>query len=239
MTDARFTVKENDTVKYTIKENIEVIKQVLGVDLASDTVTADSLLEGITAHDKNGVQIIGTMNDANKIIDRSLTEISNDKVTSIGYSAFQCCYILTSANFQNVTFVGAYGFINCYALTTAILPNVTELAYGAFMACTKLSNTDFSNLKIINRNVFQNCKVLTSVKLPKVESIDSKAFDKCNLESIIIGSSAIATLKNIDAFGSASSPTVQHIYVPADLVDSYKSATNWSSYADLIEAIPS
>lgn len=31
------------------------------IDLTSDTVTADSLLEGMTAHTKTGEQVVGTM----------------------------------------------------------------------------------------------------------------------------------------------------------------------------------
>lgn len=34
------------------------------IDLRSDTVTADALMPGITAHDKNGNQIVGTMDMA-------------------------------------------------------------------------------------------------------------------------------------------------------------------------------
>lgn len=31
------------------------------IDLTSDTVTADALTKGVTAHDKSGVQIAGTL----------------------------------------------------------------------------------------------------------------------------------------------------------------------------------
>jgi len=46
-------------------------KVVLGdetlIDLTSDTVTADSLLEGVTAHNKAGELITGTMSSSGSV----------------------------------------------------------------------------------------------------------------------------------------------------------------------------
>lgn len=44
-------------------------------------------------------------------------------------------------------------------------------------------------------------------------------------------------LDNADAFSTAAYG-IKHIYVPAESVDAYKAATNWSTYANIIEAIP-
>lgn len=60
-------------------------KVILGdrtlIDLSSDTVTADKLLQGYTAHDKNGIAITGT----NPGGGGSATPGSSVKVTSIDY----------------------------------------------------------------------------------------------------------------------------------------------------------
>ena len=40
-----------------------VIQGESGVDTSQDTVTAETLLEGVTAHDANGNKIIGTIED--------------------------------------------------------------------------------------------------------------------------------------------------------------------------------
>jgi hypothetical protein len=59
-----------------------------------------------------------------------------------------------------------------------------------------------------------------------------------------LAGSSVVTLSNVTAFAntpiSASSHlgTFGSIYVPASLVDAYKSATNWVTYAARITAIP-
>ena len=88
---------------------------------------------------------------------------------------------------------------------------------------------------------------LTTVSFPKLTSIAEGStswmgrkgvFMDCrNLATLYIGieSSTVCTL-GTGAFQNCYS--LSHIYVPASLVDSYKSATNWSDYADMIQAAP-
>ena len=48
----------------------------------------------------------------------------------------------------------------------------------------------------------------------------------------------MATLRNISALSSTPIKYgAGYIYVPATLVDTYKAATNWSTYANKIRAI--
>jgi len=55
----------------------------------------------------------------------------------------------------------------------------------------------------------------------------------------------VCTLSNINAFGStpisnyttSTGGVYGSIYVPASLVDSYKTATNWATYSNRITAI--
>ena len=78
-----------------------------------------------------------------------------------------------------------------------------------------------------------------SIKLSNVTSIGNYAFHNCsNLTTIYVGTntSTVCTLSNTNAFNGCTNLT--NIYVPESLVDSYKSATNWSSYADKIKATP-
>lgn len=70
--------------------------------------------------------------------------------------------------------------------------------------------------------------------------IPSRAFENCpSLVSITIKTPNVLALASINAFNSGSGGTNPNfkVYVPANLVDSYKTATNWSTYADHIEAI--
>lgn len=51
-----------------------VINGTTYLDLSNDTVTADKLLEGYTAHDKNGVQITGTASGQSLVITDTIDE---------------------------------------------------------------------------------------------------------------------------------------------------------------------
>ena len=91
-------------------------------------------------------------------------------------------------------------------------------------------------ITIIGFSAFQNCSKLTSVDLPVVTSVGSSAYRGCsNLTSVILrNASQVVTLGGTSAFVQADNAI---IYVPDALVDDYKAATNWSTYADRIKGL--
>ena len=109
------------------------------------------------------------------------------------------------------------------------------------MRCIERSieSIKLSNVTSIGEYAFYSCSGLTSVSFPNAKSISSRAFYNCtNLTTIYIGTntSTVCTLSSTSAFDNCTNLT--NIYVPASLVGSYKSATNWSSYASKIKAAP-
>ena len=97
--------------------------------------------------------------------------------------------------------------------------------------------TEFEDneIEVIGSSAFCSCSKLTSVSLPAATSIESSAFRSCSkLTTLYIGteSDTVCTLSSTNAIPSS----VTDIYVPEALVDSYKTATNWSSFADKIKA---
>ena len=80
---------------------------------------------------------------------------------------------------------------------------------------------------------------LTTVNLPECTSIGTSTFYGCtNLTTVIFGADRVVTLMSSDAFNnSAISRRTGYIHVPDNLVDSYKTATNWSTYANQINPI--
>ena len=100
-----------------------------------------------------------------------------------------------------------------------------------------IESIKLSSVTSIGSNAFRSCSNLTSVSFPKATSIDDSAFYNCSsFTTIYVGteSDTVCTLSSTNAIPSS----VTNIYVPASLVDSYKSATNWSSFASKIKASP-
>ena len=166
----------------------------------------------------------------------SLTEVSFPVVTSISNSAFQSCSGLTKISFPNATSIGNSAFSECSGLTSVSFPNATSIGEGAFASCSGLTSVSFPNATSIGLQAFQYCSSLTSVSIPKATSIGDSAFSGSGLTTIYVGteSDTVCTLSHTNAFTNCTNLT--NIYVPYSLVDSYKSATNWSSFADKIKA---
>lgn len=134
------------------------------------------------------------------------------------------------------TSIAESAFWTCRGLTSVTIPNsVTEIGYNVFNDCTGLTSVTIGNsVTEIGGSAFIFCKGLTSVTIPNsVTSIGNFAFSSCKgLTSITIQATTPPTL------GSSVFESNYPIYVPAESVDAYKTATNWSSYTDRIQAIP-
>ena len=186
-----------------------------------------------------------------------------DCVTSIGDSAFNYCSSLTSIYIpDSVTSIGFDVFRDCTSLSSIIIPNsVTSIGFEAFNNCTSLTScTIGSGVTSIGMSTFNNCTSLSSIVIPNsVTSIGSSAFRNCtSLSSIVIPNSVTrirdSALRNCSGLTSitveaTTPPTLSSdyvfdgtnncpIYVPSQSVSAYKSATNWSTYASRIQAIP-
>lgn len=108
-----------------------------------------------------------------------------------------------------------------------------------------------SSLSSVGSNAFSVCKNLESVELPNATSIAAYGFENCySLKSVVLPSETVCSLAMVNAFNncyhfhgtvnSTYNPTGEKdgkILVPSNLVNSYKTSTNWSAFADLISAI--
>ena len=157
-------------------------------------------------------------------------------------------------------------FINCTSLTTAILPSIENLINrnGLLSGCIALKTVDFSGLVGMGSGLFQNCTSLETVVLPSfngslydgnfngctslikvdfgggISMIRSNTFNGCtDLKAVIIrkssGVSSCGNINNINNCGISAG--TGYVYVPSALVDSYKTASGWSTYASQIRAI--
>ena len=183
-----------------------------------------------------------------------------DSLISIGDSAFSgCSKAFTSLELKNGVSVGDYAFANCGTLTSVTI-DANSIGSGVFKKCTALNSIDIgSSTTTISDDMFSECYSIRSVTIPdSVTSIGNNAFYNCtSLTSCTIGSGV--TSIGYYAFGyskeltsitinAVTPPTLCDlafyglynyiIYVPAESVDAYKSASEWSGYADRIQPIP-
>ena len=75
---------------------------------------------------------------------------------------------------------------------------------------------------------------LTDVNLVNATRIGQYAFGNSGLQTLTLNASTVCTLDSINAFEGI---TLTAIYVPDSLVNSYKTATNWTTYASVIKGI--
>lgn len=195
------------------------------------------------------------------IITRSISGVySNDRITTIGVCAFLGCRALTAIDLPNVTQIKRNAFETCDSLQTINLPKVTEFDRGAFYN-SAIQQADFPLLTTIGDGCFNMAKKLTSANLPLVTALPADAFrnssirtadfaavtninrtaftDCRSLETLIIRAPSVCVISDISVAlrGSKIAAGTGYIYVPDNLVDSYKAATNWVALANQIKPI--
>ena len=160
----------------------------------------------------------GSTDIEDAIIMKTLSgEYSNDRVTNIGTDAFSQCKSLVSVSFPNATKLGADAFSGCSRLENVELPKVLSISSQAFLSCSSLKSLTFFVLQTVGSYAFLYCS---------------------KFETLILRSTKVVTLDNVNAFNNTRIKSgTGYIYVPRTLVDTYKAATNWSTYAAQIRAI--
>ena len=164
-----------------------------------------------------------------------------NSVTSIGDTAFCYCYSLFCITIPNsVTSIGDTAFSTCYSLLGITIPSgVTSINNSVFSSCSALSNITIpSGVTSIGISAFYNCCSLPCITISDgVTSIRSGTFQQCYGIKFhdFTAATAVPALTNTDAFSGIAADC--EIRVPAALVDTWKAATNWATYADHIVGV--
>lgn len=158
-----------------------------------------------------------------QILSGTITELSNDNVTTLCVNSLYYRTKLEKVYLPNCYAVGASSFQNCSALTDVYIRSSGGTSFGAntFAYCTALSEIDLlfrtNSESAVYGATFRGCVALTAV---------------------IIRNDYVVSLANTNAFlDSAVESGTGYVYVPDNLVDSYKIASNWSMFADQIKPI--
>ena len=233
--------KTGGTAELTLDQMVTEIGGISGG--GGDTTTEDALIQG------------------------GLTNYSDSDLELVGKYAFSSLQNLKTVDLPNVKSVDNDGFLNCFNLETVNIPNVISIYGTAFKFCNKLTSIDFPVLSTLHgTNTFNSCEMLTSVVFPNLTSWSTYTFNTCknlkkvdlykvttipnhtftycsNLTTLILRNTAGAvTLTATNAFLSTPFndtpiPSEACIYVPDELVEDYKVATNWVTYANQIKPL--
>lgn len=183
-------------------------------------------------------------------------------VSIIGAYGFAYCSSLVSVEFPVCSMVYNNAFASCSNLEYVSLPLCDSLSTMTFIENRKLSYVYLPECSRLIGWVFYYANSNVSISLPKCEYVDG-AFCQCgaqvidlpvcsyigldtfigSVQTIILGLSSVCYLESdtsqhtVFATNGHFTDGTGSIYVPASLVDEYKSATNWSSLSSYIYPI--
>ena len=170
----------------------------------------------------------------------------DDFVTDTRSYAFASCCTFRSIELPNVTSLGSYSFKMCNAETVK-LPKATNIATETF-ANIFIKKLDLSSCtEFHTSNLYGNS--LKKLKLNSITKITGTTLDCADLTALILGGETVCEIPagvfnycyhiTGEAVYGYNSDGLKdgYIYVPKALVETYKTATNWSAYASQIRAI--
>lgn len=169
----------------------------------------------------------------------TIEEYSSDEISSVNDHAFAYCNKLSDVNLPSATIINDYAFYYCTNLKNVYLPSLTDIRAYAFSYCTSLTTLELPALEYAYIYMIRKSGVRT-LKIPNVKTIDDYSFYYAEslIAVVIEQTDIICTLKNKSAFSNTPIASgTGHIYVPDTLVEDYKAATNWSTYADQIKPL--
>lgn len=162
--------------------------------------------------------------------------VSYDGSTFSGCSSLKDIYIIyNSEPSHNYYYDCEELFYDCKSLLHVILQDgLSKIGYAAFEGCHSIKNILIpDSVNEIGDRVFRNCWNLRKIDIPRsVSRIGNGVFGNCySLSEIHMKSSTPPVLDDAHAF---SEWIPLNIYVPHGSLNAYKTATNWSYYADRI-----
>lgn len=188
-----------------------------------------------------------------------------ENTTSINQYAFHNCRELLLTELPDtITSIGNYAFCSCLKISLTKLPSaLTSVGTRAFEFCSKLAITEIpEGVTTLGSQAFANCSSLTSIKLPStlssigsymfvtasnlktvsslsedLKNIYNYAFQRSGLSKLILHSKTVTTLGTGAFEGTSIASGSGKIYVPDNLVESFQTATNWSTYASKIKPL--
>ena len=234
-------------------EKLEAIGEAIrGKTGGSELLTLDQMAAEI-----EGLEIGGGGSDIeDAIVQRTISgDYTNNRITKIGDYAFRACSSLASVNVANVTSIGV-GAFESSNIKTIIAPLCTTLGNTAIYNCRSLTTLDVPRLVSVGTSCARELKIkrlvfeyLTTInnygfQAASVEYFDAPlktlgygGFDSCkSLNTLVLRGSSLCSLGSA-LTGTPFASGTGYIYVPSELLDRYKAATNWATYSERFRAL--
>ena len=243
----------NSLVTQFIENTVRKVTDVPGYSITSVRNSAFSGNNRLRVVDLQNAIFIGgyAFKGCTKLISVNLPSVND----TIWEYAFRNCNSLQYVSMPEVRTIAAGAFYES-SINEVIAPKLQECGSYAFFNCKQLRKIDLPLLQNVADNCFRNTTNLESAVLPSATTINGDsfwasgliridlsavtvinvAFKSCSrLTTVIIRNTAtVASLTSTNAFSGTSKA---YFYVPDNLVEEYKSATNWSTYADRIKPL--
>lgn len=168
-------------------------------------------------------------------------EYYSEEVTDLKQHAFSCDYNLTKLDLPNCNHIRGSCCYFASSLQEINLPNLYFLSQSQHFQGTAIEEAEF--LKLGSSAVcpyFGGSQKFKKLNLGNVASIPATTFINCPVfETLIIRrTDGVPLLANVNAFSNTMIANgTGYIYVPKALIEDYKVATNWTTYADQFRAL--
>lgn len=169
-----------------------------------------------------------TFANMNSLTQIDMRGLNTSKVTTMEYM-LNSCYNLVSANLSGLD-----------------VSKVTTME-RLFNSCSKLENVDLTGWDTSESksfsNMFSSCPKLTSMDISHFNGSKATSttymFSSCSsLTKLIINNPNVFPMTNVNMLNSTPIKNgTGYVYVPDNLVETYRNSTNWSTYASQIKGM--
>jgi hypothetical protein len=237
--DNPYMVKLDSTVNITgddwgttIKNALATNTKYITLDLSACTATDNTIAGNSSNPSGNNFNIVNSSYIAGIIFPDSLTSVGR-------YACVNWTTLKTVTIPNGLTSTDTSAFMGCTSLSIISLPEgFLTLQASTFKGCTALSSITLpSTLTTMGSSVFDGCNLSTITIPAGVSELDANAFANCTnlVSATLLKSDGIVTLYNKSAFANNTHANLE-IFVPSNLVSSYKEADNWKK-SELIDRI--
>ena len=142
----------------------------------------------------------------------------------------------------NATSFGAYTITQCSELRSLELPAMTTIGNSSLTYCDMVEHLELPALESAGNMFAYSCKRLKCIELPALKSLGHTCFAfGSSLRVVALPGDELCNVAAkplyLCPFFTSARDNIGRIYVNDALVDDYKSATNWSAFADYIYPI--